>query len=389
MNLLIISTWFPFPPTNGAKLRAYHLLKNLAASHRIRLLTFAEPGEEAGASALRAFCDEVCVVPGNPAKAPATLGLRGLLDVTPRSYAQGYSEEMQRLVDERASQADAAVALQIGASLYVRSLRIPKLVEEVEVTAITQKASQARGLKRLRHMLTSWKLARFIKRLASEVDHVTVVSEPERQAVIAMGGRPDRVSVAPNGADASDLDRPLTAPRPATAVYSGALTYSPNYDAVRWFLLEIWPIVVKSRPEARFVVTGSTTGVDLASLPKAPCVEFVGFVDDIKSLVAASAVCVVPLRAGGGTRLKVLEALALGTPVVSTSKGVEGLDVEHGRHALIADSPEAFASDVLRVFNDATVANGLRAEGRALVERRYTWPWVAHLLSTRLEQIAR
>ena len=205
--------------------------------------------------------------------------------------------------------------------------------------------------------------------LGAEVDHLTVVSEPERQAVIRMGVPAGRISVVPNGADALDLARPLASQEPDTAVYSGALSFSANYDAVRWLLAEIWPIVVRARPGARLVITGSTAGVDLSTLPSVPGVVFSGFVDDIKTLVATRAACVVPLRTGGGTRLKVLEALALGTPVVSTSKGGEGLDVQNGWHVLIADSPDAFAAAIVKVFERGEDVAGWVGEERELLWR--------------------
>src|SRR5438128_1354969 len=132
MNLLVISTWCPFPPSNGSKLRAYHLLKGLATSHRIQLLTFAEPDEDTRARKLAGFCDSFQIVPGNPAKAPARLGLAGLASNTPRAYVQGYSSAMQELVDARAGGCDAALAFQLPASLYLRTLPIPTLLEEVE-----------------------------------------------------------------------------------------------------------------------------------------------------------------------------------------------------------------------------------------------------------------
>ena len=309
---LVISTWCPFPPTNGSKLRAYHLLKGLAASHRIRLLTFAEPGEATRARQLAGFCESFQIVAGNPAKGPARLGLAGLASNTPRAYVQGYSPEMQELVDARAGECDAALAFALPASLYLRTLPIPTLLEEVEVTAIQQKVHRSTGLMRARHWLTARKLAGFVRRLTSELDHVTVVSAPERQALIEMGCKSERISIVPNGADPCDLRRPPAIVNPMTLVYPGALTFSANLDAVRWFLADIWPIVITRCPQAKFIVTGSTGPVDLSTLPSRQGVEFSGFVEDVKQVIESSQACVVPLRVGGGTRLKVLEALALG-----------------------------------------------------------------------------
>ncbi|MGE3512807.1 MAG: glycosyltransferase family 4 protein [Vicinamibacterales bacterium] len=390
LNLLVISTWFPFPPTNGSKLRAYHLLKGLADTHQLHLLTFAEPGEStpAALSELRSLCASVHVVAGNPAKAPSRLTLAGLMSDTPRAYVQGFSHEMQAVVEQYAARAQAVVALQVPSSVYIRKLRRPRLLEELEVTSILQQWERARGLAKWRLGLTVRKLSAFVTRLSQECDHVTVVSEPERQAVVRLGCDPARISVIPNGADPSDLERALVEKPQPTLIYPGAPTYGPNLDAARWFAREIWPKVRARRPEAGFQVTGGTGGVDLGDLPLVPGLTFTGFVPDVKSLIADSLACVVPLRFGGGTRLKVLEAMALGTPVVATTKAVEGLEVEHGVHVLIADTADHFAAEVLRLFDDPSLVTRLRAAGRDLVRARYTWPQLAVRLSDRLLEIA-
>lgn len=390
LDLLVVSTWFPYPPTNGSKLRAYHLLRGLASVHQVHLLTFAEPNEASvdAMGELQSFCRSVQAVTGNPAKAPARLTLAGLMSDTPRAYLQSFSPEMRALVERHAANAQVAMALQVPSSLYLRGLLLPRLLDEIEVTSIVQQWERASGVAKWRRSLTVKKLAGFVTRLSQELDHLTVVSEPERQAVIRMGCNPARVSVIPNGADPDDLERPLSQTPAPTLIYPGAPTYSPNLDAARWFAQEIWPIVRARRPEARFQVTGSTAGVDLGDLPSTAGVEFTGFVPDVKSLITGSQACVVPLRFGGGTRLKVLEAMALGTPVVATTKAVEGLEVEHGMNVLIADTADRFAAEVLRLFDDPNLASRLRTAGRDLVRDRYAWPQLAAQLSDRLVEIA-
>src|SRR5262249_51624534 len=140
-------------------------------------------------------------------------------------------------------------------------------------------------------------------------------------------------------------------PRPGRMIYSGSVTYFANLDAVRYFAQDIFPLIRRARP-ASFVITGSTGDIDVSDLLLDGTVTFTGRVPDAAHLVAHSSVVVVPLRIGGGTRLKILEAMAVGTPVVTTRKGAEGLDVEHGENILIADSPDAFAKAVLRVLDD-------------------------------------
>jgi glycosyltransferase involved in cell wall biosynthesis len=160
-------------------------------------------------------------------------------------------------------------------------------------------------------------------------------------------------------------------PAPDTLIYSGSLTYHANYAAVDFFLRDIFPIIRAQRPGARLTVTGRLDGVPTERLSQQPGVTFTGYLDDIRPLIAGSMVNIVPLRSGGGTRLKILESLALGTPVVATPKGAEGLDLVPGRDLLIADQPADFAQAVLSLLADPDLRQTLRHNGRTAVEARY------------------
>jgi glycosyltransferase involved in cell wall biosynthesis len=382
MKLLVVSSWFPYPPDNGSKLRAFHLLSQLAHHHDITLLSFAESGEEEGQGVLKDFCRDVRTVPGNPCK-PAALRARDLISATPRSYVQTYSPRMQDLVDRAVARHDVAVALQCGAALYLaKHSTIPRVFDEAEVGVIRDEfRTQPSGLARCRRGLTWWKYGHFVRHLVDRFERTTVVSEVERQHLAHAHCDLSALRVVPNGVDREALKR-RNEPRPGRMIYSGSVTYSANLDAVRYFARDILPRIRRARP-ATFMVTGSTGGIDVSDLLADGNVTFTGHVRDAAHLVAHSSVSVVPLRLGGGTRLKILEAMAVGTPVVTTSKGAEGLAVEHGEHILIADSPDAFATEVLRVMDDFVLRARLAANGRRLVQRLYTWDRIGN----RLEQV--
>jgi glycosyltransferase involved in cell wall biosynthesis len=161
-----------------------------------------------------------------------------------------------------------------------------------------------------------------------------------------------------------------------------------NYEGLAWMLGSVQPLLSAEMPSATLRVTGRTEGIDLGRLPAAPTCHFTGYVPDIRPVVARGMVSVVPLLAGGGTRLKILESMALGTPVVSTSKGAEGLDVTHGENILIADSPADFARCVGAVLRDPVLWARLSEGGLALVRTRYDWEAVGHDLRTIVEQAA-
>jgi glycosyltransferase involved in cell wall biosynthesis len=390
MKLLVVSSWFPYPPDNGSKLRAYHLLREWSKRHSITLLSFAEPGEEQNVAGLDGICAGVQTVPGNPFKAGRLSGVRRLFSPLPRSYAQTYSPAMQRLVDAAIGAHDAAIGLQLGAALYLAPSRaIPRLFEEAEVTVIREQfTAQRHPIKRLRYGLTWWKFARFMRSFVAHFDGATVVSEIERTHLVRIGCDARRVSVIPNGVDAAHLAVQAT-PQPAALIYPGALTYSANYDAVRYFLAAIFPLIRAARPDVTLTVTGSIDGVPIDALPNREGVTFTGHVPDVNGLIAASTACIVPLRLGGGTRLKIIQSMALGTPVVSTAKGAEGLDVTPEENILIADTPERFAAQTLRLIDDAELRARLSANGRNLIAQRYTWDRIGRQLDILLDDIIR
>jgi glycosyltransferase involved in cell wall biosynthesis len=381
MKLLVVSSWFPYPPTNGSKLRAYNLLARLADCHAITLLSFAEPGEQAGVPALTALCERVVTVSGNPFKREKPLRVRQLFAPMPRSLVQTYSRKMQALVDAEIGACDAALAFQLGAALYLRPhSSVPRILDEIEIGVFRDNyRSKPIGPRRFRRGLTWWKYARFVRNLVAQFDRSTVVSERERDCLAEAGCDIARIAVVPNGVDRSDLTWSCQ-PKPGTLIYPGAVTYSANLDAVRHFVGEILPRIRAVRPVS-LQVTGATGNISVADLTAGGAVRFTGYVDDVKRLVAESCVCIVPLRIGGGTRLKILESMALGTPVVSTSKGAEGLEVTHEEDILIADTPQDFARQTMRLLDDPDLRARLATNARRTVERQYTWDRIGAQLS--------
>jgi polysaccharide biosynthesis protein PslH len=169
-------------------------------------------------------------------------------------------------------------------------------------------------------------------------------------------------------------------------IYPGALTYSVNLEAVLYFSREILPRVRRQIPEAQLFVTGSYEGIPPQRLPRGDGLTLTGHLPDVRRAVAESSICVVPLLRGGGTRLKVLEAMALGTPVISTSKGVEGLEVTPGVHVQIADRPDQFVSAVVRLLEDPERGRAMATQARELIRERYTWDRIGDLIERVLER---
>ncbi len=392
MNILFLSRWFPYPPDNGSKIRAFNLLKNLAGEHYVTLLSFvSEPPGPAQLAEMRQLCPEVQTVvyrPFNPGRARALLGF---FSRRPRSVVDTFNVEMQTLVTQAVAQTqfDLVIASELDMAPYAVSVpRLPRILEELELTTLFEQYSlEIRPLKKFLAGLRWWKLTGYIAKLMHMFNAVTVVSEPERQRLqkISPGAV---IEVIPNGVDTAYNAPGLAQPQPNTLVYSGALTYNANFDAVDFFLRDVFPAIRQQQPAAQLFVTGKVDGVPIERLPQAQNVTFTGYLNDIRPKIAASWVNVVPLRMGGGTRLKILESLALGTPVVSTGKGAEGLNLEPERDILLADTPADFAGAVLRLLADPSLRQRLSSVGRQTVEARYGWPQIGHQFTEFVNRVA-
>lgn len=257
--------------------------------------------------------------------------------------------------------------------------------ENVESLIQKQYISLANDLVgKLRKIIYYRSFIRFEAFACQRYDHVFMVSENDRRDLLkyAPSLSPDHVSLLPNGVDVSNYEIGEVEPQENTLIYNGAITYNANFDAVKFFLREILPIIHHEIPGVKVKITGKTTGVDLSSLPLNENVIFTGYIQDIRPVIKSSTACIVPLQVGGGTRLKILEALALGTPVITTSKGAEGLTLQPERDLLVADSPSDFARAVIRVLSEPELREQLRVNGRKAVEA-----YDSHIIAENLHKL--
>lgn len=375
MRILALSTWYPHPPDNGAKIRAHYLLKALHERHQVTAVAFCPPQDVEHA---REAAD-TAPLPVQPVYDDAfrhSTDAQWVKFGSPIPLIYWPSRAMQQTMTELARREtwDAIVAIQTPVAPYIQGFKsIPKILD-VDTALCFQMRERHKALGGARTWLSWQKAHSYERRLFRRFQACAVVGAhelPYLQSLVS--GATCMATVVPNGVDCAH-HRPGLFPRESnTLVYNGALTYSANYDAVQYFLSEVYPLIRRQLPEVTFTVTGSTAGVDRSGLRLDEGVKLSGYVNDIRSVVGSRTICTVPLRMGGGTRLKILEAMALGTPVVSTSKGAEGLDVKHGEHVLLADDAATFARHTLSLLQDPDLRQRISTQARQLVEQRYDW----------------
>ena len=303
--------------------------------------------------------------------------MMGFLAGRPRFLIDTFSSEMAAKVAAaiRRERYDLVIAFEIDMAPYAESLNGTALLfESPELSSYLDGLDHARiSASVLRKQATWWKFSGYLKKLSTVFHGWSVVSDQERRNLMRISPEFSKAQIIPNGAD---LDRKPSRPvtlHPDRLIYAGSLTYQANFDAVYYFLSEIFPLILKKHPEVKFYVTGSNDNVDLKRLPASPNLVLTGHVADISAAVAESWLSVVPLRKGSGTRLKILESISLGTPVVSTSKGSEGLELVSGRDILNGDEPTTFAAHVNRVLESEDLRFQLSRLGRQSIQHKYDW----------------
>lgn len=385
MRILAISSWWPEPANNGSRMRIANLLRSLAQHHDIHLIALTqEPITPEQIAAVRQYCANVEAIPQLTYMPRRSDLLASLISPEPASVRQTYNPAVAQAVRwmARQIQPDVVLALQISTAPYATLVDAPRILEELEVGLLLhQFRSQQHPIHRMRAWFTWRKHQSYVASVLRHFDAGTVASAHELAAIKQIAPAGIKLRVIPNGADVAgcfDIQAPIEAD---TLIYPGALSFDANLDAMTYFLAEIFPLIRAKHPATRLRITGKNTPEQRAALPVIEGVEFTGYVADVRPLIASSTLEVVPLRKGGGTRLKILEALALGTPVVSTSKGAEGLELQPGQDLLIADTPAAFAEATLQVLRDRQLRQQLGTAGRSAVQQHYDWRSIATNLS--------
>ncbi|HLQ66720.1 MAG TPA: TIGR03087 family PEP-CTERM/XrtA system glycosyltransferase [Candidatus Limnocylindrales bacterium] len=389
MNVLYLAHRIPYPPDKGDKIRSFHQIRALSERHRIALVCFADDADDLRhAAALREFCSSVDVVYRSP-RAARIAGLRGLLDGRSLSEAAFDSAALRRAVGTRLGPADVAVAFSSVMAQYVPSgSRIPRVMDFVDIDSDKWRlyAERRRGPAAWIYAREARRLGRYEEQVAREWDHSLFVSGREERLLAArVPGRP--FTVLQNGVDLAHFNPAFagaTAPAaPARnggghgealrIVFTGVMDYFPNVDGVRHFCASIFPRIRAALPEARFVIVGRNPARAVRALARQPGVEVTGTVPDVRPHLAGAAVSVAPLRIARGLQNKILEAMAMGLPVVGTSAAFEGLDAMRQAGARVADDPEAFATHVVELLRSPERRREAGSRARAYVERHHRW----------------
>ena len=394
MKILFLSITIPYPPTDGGRIRVMNLLKQIAKKNEVTLLALeTEPTDREGVAHLHRLGVEVELVPHPPHLPPLTVrtGIRALLKRKPITVARYdlpvFRQKLHSVLAERSF--DLVHYEMLHAAQYVVETDIPRVLSQQNVDSHIWGRLCEQTQHPIRKLLFWWQkrsFARYERTMSPKFNVVTCVSEIDRD--LLQGACPDQpIEVIPNGVDTVLYQPDPDAEEPATLIYTGSMDWYPNEDAVVYFADEILPKIQAEHPDVQFYIVGKSPTERVEQLAQQQGVIVTGRVDEIKPYIGRATVYVVPLRIGGGTRLKILEAAAMGKAVVSTQVGAEGLHLVDGEAIFIADNPSRFADAVNRLIADPALRRQIGAAGRQHVEAEYDWQRIGERLHRLYESV--
>ncbi|MDZ7639320.1 MAG: glycosyltransferase [Bryobacterales bacterium] len=405
LRVLVLSPRQCHPVTSGAKLREYYFLRALGEGGEVLLAAFADPNAEAPLTEDLPFCHHFRYVPKPPAYRPHQL-LQGafgkwplpILNYTSAAMADAAEEICQRHPPDLI-QLESIHMIRCASALSERGIKAPVVYNwhNIESELMFRYAETARSATR---KLYASLTARKMRRVEADILHHAfghlVCSERERQILLEIAPQA-RIAVVENGVDCDhfapdafdheEAAEPAKTGAPASVVFVGSMDYFPNAEAAIWFAREIWPHLHQRLPNLRFFIVGARPPESVQALRDIPGVTVTGTVDSVKPYYRNALAAVVPLKTGGGTRLKILEAMAAGTPVVSTALGAEGLSLRPGEHYLLAgsDGPDEWVEHLQALSSTPEMRRAIAAQGLELVRSRYDWRHLGKMLVDRYE----
>lgn len=392
-RILFLTQVLPYPLTTGAKIRAYYVLRHLTRQHQVTLVSFIRADDRSeDITHLQGFCRVVYPLLMQRSwlrdmRAVLVAGLTGQPAIIVRDEIDEMHALLRRLVKEEMFDiihADQTSMAQYA--LYARSHAVkaggrPKIILDAHnaLYRIPERlaAHERNPLKRLLMQREARALARYEAELWGQFDHVVFVAEQDRQALqahLSNGRSPLPYTTIPICVDPEVQPLIERVPHPCNITHLGTMFWPPNAEGVLWFAQEVFPQVSAQAPGARFVIVGKNPPPEICRLPaQISHIEVTGYVADPAPYLAETAVFIVPVRAGGGMRVKIPDAWCWGVPVISTTIGAEGINLQAGAHALIADTPEELSAAAIRVLQNPALGEQLRQKGRQWVEESYNW----------------
>jgi sugar transferase (PEP-CTERM/EpsH1 system associated) len=376
VRILFLTPRFPYPPFRGDKLRAFNFIKRLSRDHEVALASFIEPEETELAKDMESYCHSVTTVPLNKTRSYLNC-MSDVFKKTPFQVSYFRSPAMEKAVDGLIEEFKPDL---IHAHLFrmapyaLRHKNIPKVIDLCDSIALNYERflKYRRDALRPLYMIEKKRVEDYEALVTKEFDASLVISPLDKE-YIKQNPKAGKIKIVPNGVDVDYFTPDGEDKQDSRLVFMGTIGYFPNYDGVLFFLRKIFPSILQQEPEAQFYIVGNKPPRDIEKMNDGKKIFVTGYVDDVRPYVRSSEVFVCPIRAATGLNNKILEAMAMGVPVVATPQACEGIEMDKEEDIAIAEGPDDFAGQVVKLLNDGKLRSKLSSNGRRLVEQKYTW----------------
>lgn len=384
LKILLVSPWLPWPPFDGARIRILEMLKFLSARHKVTLFAHIHSLDEMKyIEAIQGLCEHIDVELLRGSLTPRLFRMAmGLLNGFPFIQSIHFSRQLARRLANTTANNEFDI-IQIELSLLAQYANEISPYCEARKVIATHNIESQRFEREIR--LSSWGFRRCVfladsmlfrsweQKSLKKFDGAIAVSEHDRDWIKQRHEHACTILV-PNGVDTQYFQsKRLDSDDASSIVFTGLMDYLPNIRAVEWFVAEVLPKIRESHPEISFDIVGAKPTEEVRALAKRDGVNVTGQVPDIRPYIDKAFASVVPLRSGGGTRLKILQAMSMGCPVISTAVGAEGLQVSAGENILFAENVEQFLAHLEMLYSSGQSRWEIGNAGRALVTHKYDW----------------
>lgn len=374
MKILYLTHRFPWPPNRGDKIRSYNILKYLSQFHQVALLSFKEKEDLNSNVVLNEMCALVETVPLNLSLSKIKGGLKIFLkqSISVETFkSKAFSEKYESLLNS--FKPDAVIADSSAMAFYPYQKQTPFYTDFMDVDSEKwrQYAALSRGPIGWVYQMESKHLADWEKLIAKKAKSTFVVSDAEKNKLLRLEPTAD-VQALPSGIDLDQFFPTKEKPQLNQMIFTGVLDYEPNKDAMLWFCQKIWPQVLAQKPEATFKIVGKNPPKSIQSLASLKGVEVIANVPKVQPYLSQSEICVLPLRYSIGVQNKLLEAMAMGKPVVALPGAVAGVPAEI-QEAVVVEKEEKLAQAIVTLLKDPEKKKALQLKGPELMKKFCDW----------------
>jgi sugar transferase (PEP-CTERM/EpsH1 system associated) len=387
MKILFVTPRFPYPLLQGDQLILYHRLRILSQRHEITLLTlYHSSWELENIDQIRPYCKEIYTVPLPKWQSLINVGKGLFTSQLPLQACYYSSSRFQQQLDSilAANNFDIVHAFMMRIAPYFHHIHTPKIIELIDSMQLNLERRVV-----LESFPRRWifqeelqRVIRYERDLPNLFNKLVVVSEKDAQLIPS-----DRVKVIPNGIDTDFFSLQQQSPIDPTLIFSGNMSYAPNIHAVKWFVELCLPIIQQTVPNVSLIIAGAKPSREVRSLARKEGVIVTGFVESMPETLKQAKVAIAPMQSGSGMQNKILEAMASGLPVVTTTLGLGSLSAKPDKEILIADSPEDFAKATITLLQNSDLAREIRNLARQFVVNKYSWEFSANQVENLYNQI--